>query len=67
MIRGFLVPVYRGGSEFSALPTATARCSQSKHIDLGLKGRSGPPLRMLFLIFNISGEQLFLNVADDSA
>ena len=32
-----------------------------------LKGRSWPTLRMLFLIFAISGEQLFLNVADDSA
>ena len=34
---------------------------------LGLKGRSWPTPRMLFLIFAISGEQLFLNVADDSA
>ena len=32
-----------------------------------LKGRSWPPLRMLFLISATSGEQLSLNVADDSA
>ena len=32
-----------------------------------IKGRSWPTLRMLFLIFVISGEKLFLNVADDSA
>ena len=32
-----------------------------------LKGRSWPPLRMLFLIFVISGKQLSLNVAGDSA
>ena len=31
------------------------------------KGRSWPPLRMLLLIFAISGEQLSLNVAGDSA
>ena len=32
-----------------------------------IKGRSGPPLRMLLLIFIISGEQLSFNVAGDSA
>ena len=32
-----------------------------------VKGRSWPPLGMLFLIFAISGEQLSLNVAGDSA
>ena len=36
-------------------------------IFLFFKGRSWPPLRMLFLIFVISGEQLSLNVAGDSA
>ena len=34
---------------------------------IDVKGRSWPTPRMLFLIFVISGEQLFLNVADDSA
>ena len=34
---------------------------------LRVKGRSWPPLRMLLLIFAISGEQLPLNVAGDSA
>ena len=38
-----------------------------KNLNWNIKGRSGPPLRMLLLIFAFSGEQLLLNVAGDSA
>jgi hypothetical protein len=36
-------------------------------ITSNIKGRSWPPLRMAFAFFVISGEQLSLNVVDDSA